>query len=195
MGPILIKPVSAARTLSLASAKPPPWMLRQGTSQVKPREERQKVLIRARMRSGVSWHDVCILNLSGRGLGIQSAEPPPRGTYVEICRGSQIVLARVMWAKGHRAGLHSQDIIAVRALIRDDPANDHGAQRAYPKVERRRAQRHLQERHDRSRIAGRAIEFACFGLVAAVFGLTVFGTVEEALARPLAQVREVLNQQ
>ena len=145
------------------------------------------------MRSGVSWHDVCILNLSRRGLGIQSAEPPPRGTYVEICRGSRIVLARVVWAKGHRAGLHSQDAIAVRAL-RDDPANDQGARRAYPKVERRRAQRYLQERHDRSRIASRAIEFACFGLVAAVFGLTVFGTVQEALAQPLAQVREVLDQ-
>jgi hypothetical protein len=152
-------------------------------------------MIRARMRSALSWHDVCILNLSRRGLGIQSAEPPARGTYVEIWRASQIVLARVMWAKGHRAGLQSQDAIAVRALIRDDPADDRGPQREYPKVERRRAQRRVQERHDRSRIASRAIEFACFGLVAAVFALTVFGTVEEALAQPLAQVRKVLDQQ
>ena len=56
---------------------------------MKPREERQKVMVKARMRSGTSWHDVCILNLSVHGLGIQAAEPPERGTYVEICRGSQ----------------------------------------------------------------------------------------------------------
>ena len=149
-------------------------------------------MIRARMRSGVSWHDVCILNLSKRGLGIQSAQPPERGTYVEICRGSQVVVARVMWAKGHRAGLHSQDAIAVRALMHDEPANDASAP-AYPKVERRRAPRTTQQRHEGSRLAARAMEFACVGLAAVAFGLTVFGTVEQALAKPIAEVRAALD--
>ena len=147
------------------------------------------------MRSGVSWHDVCILNMSRRGLGIQSAEPPPRGTYVEIRRGGLVVVARVMWAKGHRAGLHSQDALSVRALVREETANDRLPPPDYAKVERRRSPRSVEQRHERSRTTARALEFACFGLVAAVFGLTVFGTVEEALARPLEQVRAVLNRQ
>ena len=79
------------------------------------REERQKVMIKARMRSGVSWRDVCILNLSVHGVGIQAAEPPARGTYVEIRRGSQVIVARVAWAKGHRAGLRSQDAIFIQS--------------------------------------------------------------------------------
>ena len=145
------------------------------------------------MRSGVSWHDVCILNLSIRGLGVQTAEPPPRGSYVELRRGSQVVVARVMCAKGHRAGLYSQDAIAVRALLNDEPANDRLPPPDYPKVERRRAPRSVEQRQERSRTTARALEFACFGLVAAVMGLSVLGTVEEALARPLAQVRAVLN--
>jgi hypothetical protein len=146
------------------------------------------------MRSGVSWHDVCILNLSRRGLGIQSAEPPPRGTYVEICRGRQVIVARVMWAKGHRAGLHSQDAIAVRALIHEDPANDRDKPApAYPKAERRLAPRNAQQRHEGSRLAARAMEFACIGLAAVAFGLTIFGTVEQALARPIAEVRAALD--
>ena len=157
---------------------------------MKTREARQKVMIRARMRSGVSWHDVCILNLSRRGLGIQAAEPPQRGTYVEICRGSQVIVARVMWAKGHRAGLHSQDAIAVQALVREDPANDRGAA---PNVERRRAPRSMQQRHERSRLIARTMEFACVGLAGLAFGLVALGSIEQALARPIAQVRAALD--
>jgi hypothetical protein len=158
---------------------------------VKAREERQKVMIRARMRSGVSWHDVCILNLSRRGLGIQAAEPPQRGTDVEICRGSQVIVARVMWAKGHRAGLHSQDAIAVQALVRENPANDPGT--ATPKVERRRAPRSTLKQHEASRLLARSIEFAGIGLAALAFGLVALGSVQQALARPIAQVRAALD--
>lgn len=43
-------------------------------------------MIKARIRVGASWHDVCILNLSRRGVGIQSADPAGSGTYVEIRR-------------------------------------------------------------------------------------------------------------
>lgn len=151
-------------------------------------------MIKARMRNGVSWDDVCILNLSRRGLGIQAAETPARGTYVEICHGTQVIVARVMWAKGHRAGLNSQDAIAVRALVRDDPANDRMTlPPAYPRLDRRRVPRALQQRHESSRLAARALEFACVGLIATAFGLTVFGTVEQALGQPVAQVRDALS--
>ena len=151
-------------------------------------------MIRARMRSGVSWHDVCILNLSRRGLGIQAAEPPQRGAYVEIRRGKHVIVARVMWTRGHRAGLHSQSLIFVRSLVRDEPANDGGRPAsAYPGVERRREPRSLRERHERSRLAGRVMEFACVGLAASALGLTIVATVEQALARPIAQVRAALD--
>ena len=76
-------------------------------------------MIKARMRSGVSWHDVCILNLSVHGVGIRAAEPPARGTYVEIRRGSQMIVARVAWTKGHRAGLRSQDAIFINVIVND----------------------------------------------------------------------------
>jgi hypothetical protein len=163
---------------------------------LKQREHRQKVMIRARMRSGVSWHDVCILNLSRRGLGIQAAEPPQRGAYVEIRRGKHVILARVMWTRGHRAGLHSQSLIFVRSLVRDEPANDGGhSATAYPAVDRRREPRAMRQRHERSRLAGRAMEFACIGLAASALGLTIVATIEQALARPIAQVRAALDGQ
>jgi len=158
---------------------------------VKSREERQKVMVKARMRSGVAWRDVCIINMSAHGLGIQSAEPPERGTYVEICRGTQSVVARVVWAKGHRAGLRSQDAIFVRAFLNDNAAPVPRAAQGHP-VERRRAPRALQK-HDRSRLAGRLMEFACLALFAGALAVTAFGAVEQALAAPLSRINSALG--
>jgi hypothetical protein len=106
------------------------------------------------------------------------------------------MVARVMWTRGHRAGLHSQSLIFVRSLVRDEPANDGGqSASAYPEVDRRREPRAMRHRHERSRLAGRAMEFACIGLAASALGLTIVATIEQALARPIAQVRAALDGQ
>ena len=157
---------------------------------VKPREERQKVMIKARMRSGASWHDVCILNLSVHGLGIQSAEAPSRGTYVEICRGTHSIVARVAWSKGHRAGLRAQDAIFIRALVNDNAAPEPRIARGIA-VERRQAPRQRKQEH--SRLVGRAMEFACLVLFAGALAMTAFGAVEQALAAPLSKISSALG--
>ena len=160
---------------------------------MKTREDRQKVMIKARMRSGASWHDVCIINVSLHGLGIQSAEPPERGTYVEVCRGTQAIIARVAWSKGHRAGLRSQDAIFIRALANENSGVPLPRRAQGPSVERRRAPRTPQQNHDHHRLVGRAMEFACLALFVGALALTAFGTVEQALAQPLSQISAVLG--
>lgn len=142
------------------------------------------------MRSGASWHDVCILNLSVHGLGIQSAEPPDRGTYVEICRGTHSIVARVAWSKGHRAGLRAQDAIFIKSLLNDNAAPGPRVARGIA-VERRGAPR--QHKHDHSRLAGRAMEFACLVLFAGALAMTAFGAVEQALAAPLSKISSALG--
>jgi hypothetical protein len=150
-------------------------------------------MIKARMRSGASWHDVWVLNVSLHGVGIQASEPTARGTYVEIRRGPHVIVARVAWSKGRRAGLRSQDPIAIRAIVNDlgeAPAQtNEGTGRP---VERRRSPRTEHQRHDRSRFLGRAMEFACLALVAGAVALTAFGSVEQALARPLSRISDAL---
>jgi hypothetical protein len=144
------------------------------------------------MRAGASWQDVCILNQSLHGLGIQAAEPPQRGTYVEIRRGQHVIVARIAWKKGHRAGLRSQDPIFLQALLVEAPAPaPHGAQNRH--VERRSAPRNSAEAHARSRRMARAFEFVSLGLVALVLAVSAFGMVEQALARPLQQIRMALG--
>lgn len=158
---------------------------------MKPRENRQKVMIKARMLSGASWHDVCILNCSLHGLGIQCADAPQRGTYVEIRRGRQTIVARVAWSKGHRAGLRSQDPIVIAALVSGNDAAPASTGDNF--VERRHQQRPPARAHADSRLAGRAIEFACFGLIAAAVGLAGLSAVSHALARPMDEVHAALQ--
>jgi hypothetical protein len=159
---------------------------------MKPREARQKVMIRARMLSGSVWHDICILNCSPHGLGIQAADPPFRGSYVEIRRGQQVIVARVAWRNGHRAGLRSRDSILASALISGGNAPE--APTSEPYVERRSQPRQsVKAQHSDSRLAGRAIEFASFGFIAAMLGVAALSIVSEAFARPMAAVSAVLR--
>ena len=157
---------------------------------MKPRENRQKVMIKARMLSDASWHDICILNCSLHGLGIQAAKAPPRGSYVEVRRGHLTIVARVAWSKGHRAGLRSQDPIFVSALASS-------TDRAPPRPNRDFTERRLQPRpaipsHSDRRLQGRAMEFACFAIVALAVGLAGASAVSEALARPLEEINRAL---
>lgn len=93
---------------------------------IKAREPRKKALLVARVRSGTTWRDVSLLNLSSRGALVQSANPPPQGAYIEVRRGSHDIVARVMWTDKHRFGIHSQDAIAVDEIISErDSAKAH----------------------------------------------------------------------
>jgi hypothetical protein len=83
----------------------------------RPREERISVVIPSRMRVNNSWSDVCIRNISTRGLLVAVTDPPPPGSYVEIRRGTQIIVARTVWARGNYLGLRSQEKLPVQRII------------------------------------------------------------------------------
>lgn len=161
---------------------------------MKAREDRKKVMIRARMRDGVHWHDVCVLNMSTYGLGIQTAEPPQRGIYVEICRGRHSIIARVAWSKGHKAGLRAQDAIYLPGFVddADNPVSAGPAVGGWP-VERRRVARSAAERHELSRFKARSIEFACLALIGGALATTALGIIQQAVAQPLSRITKALQ--
>ncbi len=160
---------------------------------MKPREPRRKVLINARMRCGASWSDACILNLSKRGMLVQSPEAPSRGSYLEIRRGSHVIVARVVWANSNRFGIRSQDDIPAEELIEDraKPASAQGAG-ALPGYERRTRPRTNQP-HDASRWRSRSMEFAGLAIAGSAAAYLVFGAVSESLGRPIAAVSQALS--
>lgn len=166
---------------------------------MKQREPRIKVLIGARMRAGAAWGDVCLLNLSSRGVLAQAAFPPCTGSYIEFRRGPHIIVARVVWAEKHRFGALAQDRIGVDALIAHASGSKSNAAcaEADPLPNRRAPgpQPAHAVQHDNSRLVGRAIEF-CFlvGSGAMLAGLA-FSLVQEGVAAPMSQVSAALSPQ
>ena len=147
-------------------------------------------MVPARVRLGCRWDDACILNISSRGLLIHAKEPLQRGTYVELRRGPYVIVARVVWGEGARAGLQAQDRMPVEQLVTlaappPQPASDGGGMR----IERRARPRS----HERSRQLGRAMEFACFAAIGLLAATAALALVVDTLARPLAQVRAALG--
>ena len=79
-------------------------------------------MLPARMRSSGGWSDACILNVSSRGLLVYSNTAVDPGSTVEIRRGGQLVIARVVWRQNQRIGLCSPDPVPIEDIISDKTA-------------------------------------------------------------------------
>ncbi len=109
---------------------------------------------------------------------------------VELRRGYHVIVARVVWRDGSRAGLHSEDRLPVDEILSlsQAPALQLTAAGAF--VERRQQPRRAQEQ---SRIRGRLFEFAGIAVLGASFAVGIFSVVEEALAKPMGAIRAALG--
>jgi hypothetical protein len=145
------------------------------------------VLVPARLRHGSSWSDACILNVSSRGLMIPTGRPISHGSRVEIRRGEHVIVARVVWRDGGRAGLRAEDRVPVQDIITlgQSPAlqlaAEQGDRRKHPRPE------------GRNRLRGRAFEFAGVVLMAVVLTGAGLSMVDEAFARPFAVISAALK--
>ena len=112
--------------------------------------ERRKVLIRARLRAGNARLEVCIRDISPRGMLLQAAAPPRRGTFVEVSVGGFSIVGRVQWTKERRFGITTRDTIPVGTLAGDPDA---------PPAPRKRARRARLGGSEGSRHAGQMLQF------------------------------------
>lgn len=157
----------------------------------RPRELRRRVLLPARLRTGAHWSDACILNISSRGLMIQSGRAGPTGSMVEIRRGDHVISARVVWKEGARAGLQSDERVPVEeimSLSHCDTLRLVASDGAL--VERRKQPRRAESD---ARLRGRAIEFVGVGAIAVSLALGIWSTAQEAFAHPMAKVESALG--
>jgi hypothetical protein len=164
------------------------------------REPRLKVLIQARMRVEAGRADICIRDISSRGLLLQANRPPPHGTYIEILLPTCTVVARVVWAKDRRFGVATREPINVSAIInRTSPVNS-GASKAsitnshdsMPFHRQTLTAAEVRERADRSRRLSARLEFvavAAFAAGAAVFmARAIYETLSPTFAAVSASV-------
>lgn len=157
----------------------------------KPREQRHNVVLQARLRFNRRWSDACILNLSQRGLMVYAPQPADPGTFVEIRRGEQAIVARVVWRRNNRLGLRSERPLPVEQVItgadsasalRIGAVKLVGDRRKHPRTD------------DDSRSRGRIIEFMSIVTVAAVLAGSAYSVVARTLSAPIARVLVELEQ-
>ena len=151
------------------------------------RELRKAVNLRARMRAGCGWSDASILNVSSSGLQIDTTRAAVQGGAVEIWHGEHVIVAQVVWSKGTRAGLTTEQQVPVEELMRLSSAPQ--LQASWPEIERRRRPRSHGESHTRARAA----EFASVIVIAVWVALGTFATMQQAFAEPLAYIGAMLS--
>ena len=121
---------------------------------------------------------------------IHSGRAGPEGSRVELRRGDHVIIARVVWREGARAGLATDERLPVEEIM------SLGQSRALRLVasdgtivERRKQPRQRQE----ARLRGRAIEFIGVAAIAVALALTIWSTAQQAFAAPLSRVEAALG--
>jgi len=155
------------------------------------RDTRRKVLIRARMHADGPSADVCIRDISPRGLLIQASAAPPKGSYVEIVFDGHWIVGRVVWGKDRRFGVQARDRIDLHAIAtgspgqaaRQEPARRPGFARSAPR--RAGAATH--------HAFAKSVEFAVIAAFAAALVAALGVTAFETLSRPFANVSALLG--
>ncbi len=84
----------------------------------KPRAEpRVRRMVRARLRDDAGERDMCIIDISSRGLLATCARPPARGEFIEVTVGRNCMTAQVKWASERRFGLALRERVSIAALV------------------------------------------------------------------------------
>jgi hypothetical protein len=164
---------------------------------MKPREHREKVVLPAKMRAGAGQVDICIRNISSRGMLLQAAAPPVRGTYVEIIRPACTVAAKVVWTKDRRFGVQlgervSLDLVLDRRHGVRQPGAD-GPPLAQVSRGKRFSSAALAHRAELSRQFSAAVQRGFLGLGAVAAAVGVAGLLHSSLTAAVAQVTANLN--
>lgn len=156
----------------------------------RPRELRRRVLLPARMRTSAGWKDACILNISSRGLMIRTGGVALAGSTVELWHGEHVIAARVVWSRGAKAGLRSEDRVPVEDImtLSQSPALMLTAGPRPDGVERRK-----RPRYEESRIKARLIEFAGAVAIGMTLAAGLSALVERAMAQPFAAAHAALG--
>ena len=163
------------------------------------REVRRKVLIRSRMRGDSGWVDCCIHNMSSQGMMVATDDPPAVGAYVDIRRGTHVIIGRVRWRKDRFFGVRAQDRLPIDAIINEPRlAQRPTAATSTDGADRRAASRLSAEaamarRIERNRWLSSSFQFGLLAL-AGVTGAAIAGhEVYQMLSRPAAAVTQALE--
>jgi hypothetical protein len=121
---------------------------------------------------------------------IQSGRAGLEGSTVELRRGDHVIVARVVWREGPRAGLQADERIPIEEIMSLSRSGTLRLVAGHGGLEERRKQKRRPDAD--ARLRGRAIEFIGLGLIAVSLALGVWASAQEAFARPKAKAEAAL---
>jgi hypothetical protein len=158
------------------------------------REPRKTVRIGVRLKDDAGWSDAQILNVSSRGVMALCQDPPRRGSYVEVRRGTYIMIGRVAWTGTDRIGVHVRERIDIENL-RLPVTPGRKAPRPVGEMQMRVCEPRkpsVDERATASARFARAFDFAAIAIIAVGLAVLASGTGAEAFGSSMAQVERAL---
>lgn len=153
----------------------------------------KELAVPCRLNVDGKWSSGCIHDVSDHGLLISSVNPPRAGTYVDIRRGTLIIIGRVVWTGGARFGVRTQDSVSAAALL-NEPVLQHRpahAERRGP--DRAESARQNVMRAARSARVSSHLQFACLALAGAGLAGFVGVSCYQALVIPLHAISVALG--
>ncbi|SFO03675.1 PilZ domain-containing protein [Sphingomonas sp. OK281] len=153
----------------------------------------KELSVPCRMNVTGRWSDAHIHDVSDKGMLVSSIEPPAIGTYVDIRRGTLVIIGRVVWSGGRRFGVRTQDPVSLAALLSEPVLDSRPASTDRRSLKREQAARRHSEQADRNRHRASLFQFICLTIIG--LGIACFSAsyCYRALAVPLGSVSNVLG--
>ena len=119
--------------------------------------------------------------------------PPATGQYVEVRRGSAVVVARVVWRQGCSFGLRSQDKIDLPSFAEQRVPAPAG--QTQDKVERRSVPRKndIAMAEQRSKRTASVLQFAAIAAAGLAAALVLSDVIVETFSVPIATASRALG--
>ena len=151
------------------------------------RDPRYRVLIRAKMRAGGMPVEVCIRDVSARGVCIVSNNPPPRGTVVELAGAAIPIVGKVVWANDLRFGIALGGRIDVGRLL-TQPSKVPAPHELVPLPRYAREPLPAAQAAERNRNTGHAFQFVMIALAGAIAAVAIGQIVYDTLTHTSREI-------
>jgi hypothetical protein len=146
------------------------------------RDPRHSVLIRAKMRAGGLPVEVCIRNISSRGICVVSASPPATGTVVELTGVAMPIVGKVVWSGERRFGIAAGGKINVAAVLAQQGGGP-APHKLVPLPAYARAPIAVAQAAQKSRHTSNAMQFIVMAALGAAAALGIARIVYDNLSR------------
>ncbi|MXO72029.1 PilZ domain-containing protein [Alteraurantiacibacter buctensis] len=142
-------------------------------------EPRTRAMVRARLRDAQGERDVCLIDISTRGVLATAEHPPRRGEFVELQIGRNRLAGQVKWTGDHRFGVSLRERVSVAAMAEggNEPVE---LARSVSQVRARRSTGDALLSNPQ--MLGRMFDFALRVVAVACVGYIAFDSIGEAFA-------------